>query len=148
MKITLVPAAFALAIASIVTLPSCSESKKEEVSENIDQATAEVDAKMNETKDDLKRERDAFVADVNNRIEKNKQDIADLKAKSKDKKAEARKEYEEAIADLERRNDELKTKLENYKDETREGWQDFKQEFSRDMDDLGSSIRNLFKNNH
>ena len=33
------------------------------------------------------------------------------------------------------------------KDETKEGWQNFKEEFNRDINDLGRSIGNLFKDN-
>ena len=52
MKMTLVTIAAAFALLS-TTLSSCSESKKEEVSENIDQATREVEQKMDETKEDF-----------------------------------------------------------------------------------------------
>jgi hypothetical protein len=37
--------------------------------------------------------------------------------------------------------------LESYKDEGKEKWESFKKEFNHDMDELGKSIKDLFKDN-
>lgn len=102
---------------------------------------------MQQTKIDLKREKEEFAARVNKRIEKNRQDIADLKAKAKTKKAESKKQYDKTINDLEKKNDELNAKLDNYGDESKEKWENFKEEFNHDLDRMGQAIGDLFRDN-
>ena len=97
--------------------------------------------------DDWRKERDQLRADLNKRIEKNKKDIQSLKEESRNKKEDARAKYNEAVADLEKRNNRLQKKLDDYKDDSKESWQSFKREFNHDMDELGSSIKDLFKDN-
>jgi hypothetical protein len=58
-------------------------------------------------------------------------------------KKEKREEYLEDIADLEKKNTEMKNKLNGYKDNGSEKWKIFKMEFSKEMDDLGKSIKDL-----
>ena len=81
------------------------------------------------------------------RIEKNKKDIQSLKEESRNKKEDARAKYNDAVADLEKRNNRLQKKLDDYKDDSKESWQSFKREFNHDMDELGVSIKDLFKDN-
>ncbi len=97
--------------------------------------------------EDWRKERDQFRADLNRRIEKNKKDIQALKEDAKNKKEESRKKYNESVADLEKRNERLRKKLEDYKDDSKDSWQSFKREFNHDMDELGNSINDLFKDN-
>ena len=87
--------------------------------------------------EDWRKERDQFRADLNRRIEKNKKDIQALKEYAQN----------ESVADLEKRNERLRKKLEDYKDDSKDSWQSFKREFNHDMDELGNSINDLFKDN-
>ncbi len=146
MKKTILTTA-ALSLLLVTGLISCSESKKEEVKENIEQTQADMNAKADDMNDEWTKERDEFKADVRARIEKNKQDIAELKAEAKNKKEKARKEYEEEVDRLEKKNDELSARLDNTKDDAKDNWQSFKDEFNHDMDGLGTAIGDLFKNN-
>ncbi len=131
----------------LLTGASCSESKKEEVENNIEQAQADINNKAEDIGDEWTRERDEFKEEVRARIEKNKQDIAELKAEAKAKKEKTRKEYDEEVDRLEKKNEELRAKLDNDKSEAKENWQAFKEEFNHDMDELGTAIGDLFKNN-
>jgi hypothetical protein len=54
--------------------------------------------------------------------------------------------YDARITELERRNDNLRTKLHDYNEEKRsEKWESFKREFNHDMDELGTSIKDIFR---
>ena len=134
---------------SIVLLAgtSCSQSKKEEAENNIEQAQTDINNKIEGMDDEWIRERDEFNADVRARIEKNKEDIAELKAEAKMKKEKVKKEYEAEVDRLEKRNEELRAKLDNDRSQAKENWQAFKEEFNHDMNELGTAIGDLFKNN-
>ena len=55
--------------------------------------------------------------------------------------------YNKAVAELEQKNRDLKKKLEEYKDEGESKWQEFKTNFSHDMDAVGKTIKDLFRDN-
>jgi predicted RNase H-like nuclease (RuvC/YqgF family) len=55
--------------------------------------------------------------------------------------------YNKAVAELEQKNRDLKKKLEEYKDEGESKWQEFKTNFSHDIDGLGNTMKDLFKDN-
>ena len=55
--------------------------------------------------------------------------------------------YNEAVVELKQKNRELKKKLEEYKDEGESKWQEFKTNFSHDMDAIGKTMKDLFKDN-
>lgn len=126
------------------SLFSCSDAKKEERAQEKDHAEMQ---RMEAAEKDMEAQRDIFISDARERIEQNKRDIADLKAAAKDKKADAKKQYEESIDKLEAENKRLEETMDNSKKENHEKWENFKREFNHDMDDLGSSIGNLFKDN-
>jgi len=47
--------------------------------------------------------------------------------------------------ELKQKNRDLKEKLENYKDEGESKWEEFKTNFNHDMDAIGKTISDLFK---
>jgi hypothetical protein len=49
---------------------------------------------------------------------------------------------------LEQKNRDLKKKLEEYKDEGQSKWEEFKTNFKHDMDGIGKTMKDLFKDNH
>lgn len=55
--------------------------------------------------------------------------------------------YNIAVAELEQKNRELKKKLEEYKDEGESNWYEFKTNFSHDLDAVGKTMKDLFKDN-
>jgi hypothetical protein len=48
---------------------------------------------------------------------------------------------------LEKANHNLKEKLEDYKDDGDSKWQEFKTNFNKDMDAVGKTMSDLFKDN-
>jgi len=59
--------------------------------------------------------------------------------------AKVKAQYKKDVAALNEKNRDLKKKLEEYKDEGEDKWKEFKSNFKRDMDSVGKSMRNLFK---
>jgi hypothetical protein len=57
----------------------------------------------------------------------------------------AKANYKEAIAELKQKNRELKKKLDEYEDQGESKWQEFKTNFNRDMDKVGNTMKDLFK---
>jgi len=51
------------------------------------------------------------------------------------------------VAVLEQKNRDLKNTLEGYKDEGQDKWVEFKANFNRDLDGIGKTMKDLFKDN-
>jgi hypothetical protein len=70
---------------------------------------------------------------------KYKMEEAGLKVKAK---------YSKEVAVLEQNNRDLKKKLENYKDGGQSKWKEFKTNFKHDVDGIGKTMKDLFKDTH
>ena len=57
----------------------------------------------------------------------------------------AKANYKKAVADLKQKNLELKEKLDKYEDQGEDKWQEFKTNFNHDLDAVGKTISDLFK---
>jgi hypothetical protein len=58
----------------------------------------------------------------------------------------SREKYDKKIVKMEVKNSELKKKMANYKDEGDDTkWKAFKRDFSKSMDELGTSMKDLTK---
>ncbi|MBP9689898.1 MAG: hypothetical protein KBE91_09825 [Bacteroidia bacterium] len=132
----------ALALATITSCSSPAE-KVDTSKENVEQAKQDLE----KAKADYEIQYNAFMAESNEKITANEKLIIDLKKYTKNKKKETKIAYEKSIADLETRNQQMKDKMNNYKDEGKDKWDAFKLEFNHDMDNLGSAINDLSKNN-
>jgi predicted RNase H-like nuclease (RuvC/YqgF family) len=84
----------------------------------------------------MKRTIEAYEKRIN--AFKEKMEEAGLKVKEK---------YSEEVAMLEQKNRGLKKKLEEYKDEGQSKWEEFKTNFNHDMDGIGKTMKDLFKDN-
>ncbi len=59
----------------------------------------------------------------------------------------AKANYKKAVAELKQKNHDLKEKLDKYEDQGESKWQEFKTNFSHDMDAVGKTMKDLFKDN-
>lgn len=128
---------------------SCNEKKEPVVSEELQEAQAEQDAhdRIDEMRENIRQEKEEFIVQARARIEKNKKDIEDLKIVAKTKTGEARQRYDAGIENLRAENDRLEAKIDENKETVNEKWDGFKEEFNSDMDKLGTSIADLFRDN-
>jgi hypothetical protein len=131
-----------LAIAAGTIFTSCK-------SANQKQATAQQNA--TEANQDLKNtqasnaaEWKTFKAESQAKILDNEQRIAGLKEKMNKPGSTFDGIYRTRSQKLEAKNNELKAKLNNY-DGNQTDWQTFKSDFNRDMDEIGSNIKDLFR---
>jgi hypothetical protein len=88
----------------------------------------------------FKRESDSTIAVNEKRIDAFKEKMGKASTKVKAK-------YSKEVAELEQKNHDLKKKLDEYKDEGQSKWEEFKTNFNRDMDAIGKTMKDLFKDN-
>lgn len=100
------------------------------------------------TKSTTQEDWQTFKADADAKIKKNDDRIAELKAKKREGTKEVQDKYNKKVADIERKNAELRDRINNYNGETtNEKWNSFKREFNHDMKELGTSIKDIGKDN-
>lgn len=135
------------AMAFLVTglLAGCNSpaQKLENAEEEVTAANKKLETANEEYLADLKNYRLATAE----RIAENDESIARFKLRIANEKKETRDEYNKKIIALEQKNSDNKKRLDDYKTEGKANWEIFKTEFSRDMDELGTAIRNLTTNN-
>ena len=81
------------------------------------------------------------------KIEDNNVRISELKENIKNDKSALKSVHEKQVIDLQARNNDLKMRLDNYKGEGEDKWEDFKKEFEHDMNEIGSSLKDLTVSN-
>jgi hypothetical protein len=105
---------------------------------------------VNEANDNLSKAQEEYITDIENyrhtenkKIEANEKSIADFKARIGHEKREARIEYEKRIAELEQKNSDMKRKIDDYKADGKEKWELFKADFTKGMNEIEQSIKDL-----
>ena len=127
---------------SFTACDNSSEKKVESAQEDVIEAKQDV----KEAQQEYAAEWQKFRDDARIRINENNAKIAEYRIRVKNEKPDARDRYDKRIVELETKNHDLEVKLDSYKDDG-SNWDSFKREFNRDMDELGSSIANVFRDN-
>lgn len=135
----------ALGVSSLMY--SCNEKKQDAEDESAMSQEDAAEERVEEMRDHIRQEREEFIVQARARIEKNKEDIKNLKIVARDKKGEIKADYERSIENLKAENDRLEAKIDENKEAANDKWDNFKEEFNSDMSQLGESIGNLFKDN-
>ena len=111
-------------------------------------AEQKVEAAKQELKDakaDYLAEWQKFKAESEAQIKVNEDKIDAFKAKMDKAGTKTKAKYKKAIAELKEKNHALKEKLEDYKDEGQGKWEEFKMNFNHDLDAVGKTVSDLFK---
>lgn len=134
-----------LALVSLFSAASCNSAAENvaDAQQNVNEANAALDEANQEYLEDIADYRIATARDITY----NDSLIVDLKARSKASGQKSDPAYEEQIADLENRNADMKKKMDEYEGDGPDNWTKFKEEFAHDMQELGSALRDLTKNN-
>lgn len=119
------------------------EKKVENAQEKVEDAQQD----LTKAQEKFNTEYQNFKLETENRILENENKIKELKEQRLKVKKNNRKIYDEKITELSQKNDDLRTQLNEYKYDGNEKWESFKKEFNHDMDELGASLKNLFKDN-
>jgi len=106
------------------------------------QANADVVAAKAATDDQLK----TFKLESDLKIKNNEVSIAELKLKMNKPGNALDQVYAKRIDSLEFRNTNLKKRMSDY-ERTHSDWEKFKRDFNRDLDDLGSKLKSIAKEN-
>jgi hypothetical protein len=117
------------------------EQKLEANKENIGQAKLD----STEVRAERAKEWQAFKAEAELQIAANDKKIDAYKEKMEKAGPKAKAQYKKDVAALKQKNHELKEKLEDYKDGDQTKWQEFKTNFRADMDAVGKTMKDLFK---
>jgi hypothetical protein len=112
-----------------------------------EQKVEKVNQELKDAKADYRAEWQKFKIDSEEQIKANEDRIDAFKAKMKKASSKIKAKYNKAVAELEQKNRDLKNKLEEYKDEGESRWQEFKTNFSHDIDGVGKTMKDLFKDN-
>jgi hypothetical protein len=91
------------------------------------------------------KEWQAFKAESEQQIADNDKRIDAYKEKMEKAGPKAKAKYSKEITELKKKNHALKEKLEDYKDGDQTKWQEFKTNFKADMDAVGKTMKDLFK---
>ena len=117
------------------------EQKLEANKESIGQAKLD----STEVRAERAKEWQAFKAEAELQIAANDKKIDAYKEKMEKAGPKAKAQYKKDVAALKQKNHELKEKLEDYKDGDQTKWQEFKTNFRADMDAVGKTMKDLFK---
>lgn len=88
----------------------------------------------------------AFKAEIEEKIAKNENRIAELKIQLKEPGKTLDEAYAKSIDALELQNKDLRTRIANYESDQND-WESFKREFNHDMDALGKALSDLAVDN-
>ncbi len=84
-----------------------------------------------------------YKLEINEKILRNNQKIADLKVKGITGSNDAKARYNEKIAKLEESNAKLQSKLNNYTEYSEDTWESFKADVSRAVDSLENDFNRI-----
>jgi chromosome segregation ATPase len=87
-----------------------------------------------------------YKAEAEIKIKANDTRIAELKATMKKAGKSTSAMYKENVAILEKKNAAMKARITEY-DKSQSNWESFKTEFNRDMDELGTALKDFTVNN-
>lgn len=115
--------------------------------ENAEAEVTEAEENLAEVQRNYQNDVEQFRQRSNEQIASNRREIAEFNARAENEKKQIKADYKERIAELERQNSEMEMKMNGYRAESSDNWENFKTEFNRDMDQLGSALRDLTVDN-
>jgi len=131
-----------LLASGLITSCNSSENKMETAAENVDEAQKNLD----EAERRYAEEWEKFKLESEERIRNNENEIVIYREREKTDKEFSRK-YREAIDKLEAQNEEMKIKMREGRENAKNRWEEFKREWNHDMDELGTAIKDLGRDN-
>lgn len=138
------------ALASVFVLSSCTnKTKQEETREDINEEVIELKQDAQENMHDFKNysytQKEKFVKDANEELDKMNREIDKLKAELDSAgdqiSAETRASYEKGIADMEKVRDDFKKNVEKAQNSTEDTWEQTKKDVGDTYDKTKNSIK-------
>jgi outer membrane murein-binding lipoprotein Lpp len=138
---------FIVAVIGFITgviLTGCEKTKEQKV-KDAKETLAGAQEDLNNAQSRFLAEWQAFKDDSEQKIEANQKRIEAFKTKMGKMGAKVKGKYDKEVADLEQRNLQLRDKLADFKDDGKSKWKEFKKNFNNDMDAIGKTMTDLFK---
>jgi len=148
MKKTIFTLAITILMASTILTNCKSPAKKiEDAKDNVDNANAKVDEANQELSQAILDSIQQYRKESEDLIATREKSINEFKVRLANQKIENRNKYEKRLEELEQKNSDLKKRLDDFKADGKENWKNFKIEFTKNMEELGTSIKDFqFKN--
>jgi hypothetical protein len=140
-----------IAIAAIgcmvgMLLTGCEKTSDQRV-KNANENAGNAIRELKDARTEFLAEWQTFKRESEQAIEGNEKKIDAFKAKMEKGGSKVKAKYSKDVAVLEQKNQDLKKKLEEYKDDGQGKWEEFKTNFKHDMDSIGKTMKDLFKEN-
>ena len=110
-----------------------------------DQKVEGANQELKEAKAGYAAEWQKFKTESEAQIKVNEDKIDAYKEKMEKAGKKAKANYKKEVAELKLKNRDLKEKLDKYEDQGEGKWQEFKTNFNHDMDAVGNTVKDLFK---
>jgi exonuclease VII large subunit len=117
------------------------EQRLEGAKQNVQKATQELKGDKTAFLEEWQR----FKTESEQTLQANQKRIDAFKEKMDKAGSKVKAKYSKDVAALEQNNRDLKKKLDDYKDEGEGKWVEFKTNFKHDMDGIGKTMTDLFK---
>jgi len=134
-----------LAFTAGTLLASCEKKAEPKVEPTQEEKVGAAKQDLKDAQVNYQAEWQAFKTESEQKIDANEKKIDAYKEKMEHAGTKAKAQYKKDVATLKEKNRELKKKLEEYKDEGQGKWEEFKSNFNRDMDSVGKTMKDLFK---
>jgi exonuclease VII large subunit len=125
-------------------LTGCGKSQEQQV-DAAKATVVEVKQELKDARTEYLAEWQTFKKESAQQIEANEKRIDAFKEKMEKAGPKVKTKYSKDVAVLEQKNHDLKKKLDEYKDEGQSKWEEFKTNFKHDMDGVGKTISDFFK---
>ena len=125
-------------------LTGCGKTSEQKV-KNAKENAGDAKQELKDARTEFLAEWQTFKRESEQTIEANEMRIDAFKEKMEKAGPKVKAKYSKEVAVLEQKNRDLKKKLEEYKDEGQSKWEEFKTNFKHEMDGIGKTMKDLFK---
>ena len=132
-------ATLAFMVGVILTGCETSAEKVAKAEINLSQANKDLDDAQEEYVADI----ESYRKETDEKIAANEKSMAEFETRVATEKKEDKDEYNKKIIALQQKNIDMKKRMDDYKADGKEKWEFFKADFTKGMDDMGESLRDL-----
>jgi hypothetical protein len=132
-------AALTFIVGAILTGCETSAEKVEKAQINLSQANKDLDEAQEEYVTDI----ESYRKETDEKIAANEKSMAEFEVRVANEKKEAKADYNKKIIVLQQKNNDMKKRMDDYKADGKEKWELFKADFTKGMDEMGESLRDL-----
>jgi hypothetical protein len=130
-------------VGAILTGCETPAEKVEKAAINVNEANKELDQAQADYASDI----ESFRKLSDDKIAANEKSMAEFEARIANEKKEAKVDYDKKIMELQQKNIDMKKRIDDYKADGKDKWELFKAGFTKDMDKIKESLKDLTAEN-